>query len=208
MDSFHLKWKSHNLGRAPDVCTIAVLAINHACRLLLGRDDGVTIVGNTNKLCIHTIRINESSRGFHEQLESLTGGLNPVIVFEVHTNFQEINTNAHLAILKYPVGDTRTGNWTERLYQMNFSCNCREAATRLLVMAAVGSGLLAGGFFALLAFLAEEAPWSCISVSVSTSPSTLLLLLLSLLSPSPRSKTWVRGEDLKREWEDSVEIMN
>jgi hypothetical protein len=41
---------------------------------------------------------------------------------------------------------------------MNFGCNCREAAAMLLVMAAVGSGLLAGGFFALLAFLAEEAP--------------------------------------------------
>ncbi len=98
MESFHLKWKSHNLGWVPDVRIIAVLAINHACRLLLGRDDGVTIVGNTNKLRIHMIRIDESLRDFHEQLESLTGGLNPVIVFEVHTDTQKINTNAHLAI--------------------------------------------------------------------------------------------------------------
>ena len=104
MDSFHLKWKSHNLGGAPDVSIIAVLAINHACCLLLGRDDGVTIVGNTNKLCIHMIRYNESSKDFHEQLESLTGGLNPVIVFEVHTNTQEINTNVHLAIPEVPCG--------------------------------------------------------------------------------------------------------
>jgi hypothetical protein len=41
---------------------------------------------------------------------------------------------------------------------MIFGCNCKEDAARLLVMAAVGSGLLAGGFYALLAFLAEEAP--------------------------------------------------
>ncbi len=104
MDSFHLKWKSHNLRRAPDVRIIAVLTINHACRLSLGRDDGVTIVGNTNKLCIHTIRIKESLRDFHEQLESLTRGLNPVIVFEAHTNTQEINTNVHLAIPEVPRG--------------------------------------------------------------------------------------------------------
>ncbi len=110
--------------------------------------------------------------------------------------------------LKYPMGDTRTGNWTGRLYQMNFGCNCREAAARLLVMAAIGSGLLAGGLFLLLAFLAEKAPWSCILVSSSTSPSTLLPSLLSLSPPSPSSKTWARGEDSKREWEDSVEIMN
>jgi hypothetical protein len=104
MDSFHLKWKSHNLGQAPDVCIIAVLAINHACRLSLGRDNGVTIVGNTKKLRINTIRIDESLRDFHEQLESLTGDLNPVIVFKVHTDTQEINTNAHLATPEVPRG--------------------------------------------------------------------------------------------------------
>jgi hypothetical protein len=64
MDSFHLKRKSHNLGWAPDVCIIAMLAINYVCRLSLGRDRGVTIVGNTNKLRIHTIRIDESLRDF------------------------------------------------------------------------------------------------------------------------------------------------
>ncbi len=104
MDSFHLKWKSPNLGWAPDVRIIAMLAMNHACHLSLGRDDGITIVGNTNKLCIHTIRIDESLRDFHEQLESLTRGLNPVIVFKVHTDTQEINTSAHLAIPEVPRG--------------------------------------------------------------------------------------------------------
>jgi hypothetical protein len=88
---------------------------------------------------------------------------------------------------------------------MNFGCNCREATARLLVMAAVGSGLPAGGFV-LLAFLAEMALWSCILMSSSMLSTTLSLLSLSLRSPS--SKTWVRGEDLKREWKDSVEIMN
>jgi hypothetical protein len=89
-------------GGAPNVTIIAVLAINHACYLSLGRDDGVTIVGNTDKLRIHTIRIDESPRDFHEQLEGLAGGLNPVIVFKVHTDTQEINTNTHLAIPEVP----------------------------------------------------------------------------------------------------------
>jgi hypothetical protein len=97
MDSFHLKWKSHSLGGAPDVSTIVMLAIKHACCFLLGRDDGVRIIGNSNKLRIHTIRIEESPRG-------LAGGLNPVIVFEVHTDTQEINTNANLAIPEVPCG--------------------------------------------------------------------------------------------------------
>jgi hypothetical protein len=116
MDSFHLKWKSHKLGRAPDVRIIAMLAINHACHLSLGRDDGVTIVGNTNKLRIHTIRIDESLRDFHENLEGLTGGLNPVIDFEVHSNTQEINTNAHLAIPEVLCGRHEDRELTERLY--------------------------------------------------------------------------------------------
>jgi hypothetical protein len=87
-DSFHLKLNSHNLGRTPDVGIIAMLAINHVCGLSLGRNDRIRIVGNTNKLRIHMIRIDESSRDFNEQLEGLTGGLNPVIVFEVHSNTQ------------------------------------------------------------------------------------------------------------------------
>jgi hypothetical protein len=85
-DSFHLKLNSHNFGWTPDVSIIAMLAINHACGLSLGRNDSIRIVGNTNKLRIHMIRIDESSRDFNEQLEGLTRCLNPVIVFEVHSN--------------------------------------------------------------------------------------------------------------------------
>jgi hypothetical protein len=125
MDSFHLKWNSHNLGRAPDVNIIAVLAINHACRLLLGRDDGVKIIGNTNKLRVHTIRIDESLRDFHEQLEGLTGGLNPVIVLKSILIPKKSTQTRIWPSLKYPMGDTRTGNWTKRLYRMKFGCNCR-----------------------------------------------------------------------------------
>jgi hypothetical protein len=92
------------LGGAPDVSIIAVVAINYPCRLLLGRDNGVTIVGNTNKIRIHTIRIDESPKDFNKQLEGLAEGLNPVIVFEVHTDTQEIITSAHLAIPEVPCG--------------------------------------------------------------------------------------------------------
>ena len=60
--------------------------------------------------------------------------------------------------LKYPMGDTRTGNWRVKLYQRHFGCDCREAAARLLVMAAFGSGLMAGGFFAEPPFFVEVAP--------------------------------------------------
>ena len=86
----------------PDVTIITVLAINHACRLSLGRDDGVTITHNTLELRTQTRRIDESPGDSHEQLEGLAGDLNPVIVFEVHTDSQEINTTAHLAIPKVP----------------------------------------------------------------------------------------------------------
>jgi hypothetical protein len=117
-------------GRATTVSIIAVLAINHPCRLLLGRDDGVTIVGNTNRLRIHTIRINESPRDFHEQLEGPAGGLNPVIFLKSIPIPKKSTQMCIWPSLKYPVGDTRTGNWLERLYQTNFGCDCREAATR------------------------------------------------------------------------------
>ena len=72
--------------------------------VLLGRDDGVTIVREMNKLRIDTIRIHESPGDSHEQLENLAGGLNLVIGFEVHTDAQEINTNAPLAIPEVPRG--------------------------------------------------------------------------------------------------------
>jgi hypothetical protein len=129
MDSFHLKRKSHNLGGASDVSIITVQAINHACRLSLGRDDGVMIVGNTDKLRIHTIRIdgtytiriNESPRDFHGQLEGLAGGLNPVIFFGVHTNTQEINTNAHpLAIPKVFCGRHKDRELDEKVVQNKY----------------------------------------------------------------------------------------
>ena len=74
-------------------------------------------------------------------------------------------------------------------------------------MAAVGSGLPAGGFFALVAFFAEEAPRSCILASFSTTSLSLLSSLLLLL-PSPNSETWARGEDKKWEQGEPVEIMN
>mgnify|MGYP006167634527 CR=1 FL=1 len=92
------------MGGAPDVGIVTVLAINHACGLSLGRDDGVTIVQNNGKLRVQTTWINESPGGSHKQLEGLAGGLNLVIVFEVHTNSQEINANALLAIPEEPRG--------------------------------------------------------------------------------------------------------
>ena len=90
------------MGGGQDVTIIAMLAINHACRLSLGRDDGVMIIQNTLELRIQTRRIDESGGDSHEQLEGLAGDLNPVIVFEVHTDSQEINTTARLAIPKVP----------------------------------------------------------------------------------------------------------
>ena len=53
------------------------------------------------------------------------------------------------------MGDTVTGNLMERSYQTNFGWD-RDAALRPLVMAAVGSGLLVGGFLTMLAFFAAE----------------------------------------------------
>ena len=114
--------------------------------------DGVMIVGNTNKLRIHKIRIDESP-----------GDFQPCIVFEVHTDTEE---KAHMAILEVS-RDTRTMSCMERLYRTNFGCNCIDAIARLLVTAAVGFALLARGIFALLAFPAEEAHWSCTSMSSS-----------------------------------------
>ena len=63
------------------------------------------------------------------------------------------------------MGDTVTGNLMERSYRTNF-CD-RDAALRPLVMAAVGSGLLVGGFFFTAFFVAGE---SCILVSSSSRP--------------------------------------
>ena len=107
VDIFHLKWKSHNLGGAPDVAIITVLAINHACSLSLGRDDGVTIVRDMGKLQIDTTWIDESPGDSHEQ--GLARGLNLVVVFEVHPDSQEINTNAPLAIPEVPRGRDKDG---------------------------------------------------------------------------------------------------
>ncbi len=92
------------MGGGQDVTIIAMLAINHACRLSLGRDDGVMIIQNTLELRIQMRRIDESRGDSHEQLEGLAGDLNPVIVFKLHTDSQEINITAHLAIPEVPRG--------------------------------------------------------------------------------------------------------
>jgi hypothetical protein len=108
------------------------MVINHACHLLLGRDNGVMIVGNTNKLRIHMIRINEPLGDFHDQLEGLAGGLDPVIVFEVHTNTQKIITSMHLAIPEVPHGRHEDreldGKVVPNKFKLRLQKRCRQAA--------------------------------------------------------------------------------
>ena len=81
-----------------------MLAINHACGLSLGRDNGVTIVRDISKLRIDATWIHKSWGDSHKQLEGLAGGLNLVLFFEVHPDSQEIDTYAPLSIPEVPRG--------------------------------------------------------------------------------------------------------
>jgi len=101
----------------------------------------------------------------HEQLEGLARGLSPVVL-GVHPNSLEINTNTHLAIPKVPRGRHGDREFDGKIVPIKNLCD-RDPALRPLVMAAVGSGLLVGGFFFTAFFEAGE---SCISVSSSSRP--------------------------------------
>jgi hypothetical protein len=183
-----------------------MLAINHACRLLLGRDNGVAIIGNTNKLGIHTIRINESLKDFHEQLEGISGGLNPVIIFEVHTDTQEINTNVHLAIPEVPRGRHEDRELDEKVvpneFWLQLQRSCHQAA---------GDGnswvWFAGGGFLRAAHLLYRRGSLVLHFGVFFY-IIINIDIIIVVAAVPSSKTWAGGEDLKREWEEPVEIMN
>ena len=86
------------------VLFIPILAVNHACRLCLSRNYGVTVECNIGNFVIHTLGIKEPWGEFHEQLEGLATDLGLVVV-KVLCDTDEVNTNTLLAITsKVPRG--------------------------------------------------------------------------------------------------------